>query len=207
MRIFPVLGSVGQASIECIGLPVCTADYPEMDIREKIPMPTTDEQGYFPAHDDVLEVSQMEAGYLDKLNRVQLKVHQMDCAINIGLVTYFRNLKKQTAEGNTTKIQEEMDKIKPDEIISAACRNAHVKEQSLAKSTAITLACIRRDNAMRKGWTHRAINAAVSRPIIKDSETEEMNKLLKYNRNVYTKMSHFCCSVDQSTGILKNIAS
>ena len=38
-----------------IGLPVCTTDCPEMDIREKIPMPTADEQGYFPGHDDVLE--------------------------------------------------------------------------------------------------------------------------------------------------------
>ena len=61
-------------------LPVCTADYPEIDIRERIPMPTADEQGYFPGHEDVLEVSQLEAGYLDKLNRVQPKVHQMDCA-------------------------------------------------------------------------------------------------------------------------------
>ena len=87
-----------------LGLPVCTADYPEMDIREKIPMPTADEQGYYPAHD----VSQMEAGYLDKLNRVQLKVHQMDCAINIGLVTYFRNLKLQIAERNIAKIQEDI---------------------------------------------------------------------------------------------------
>ena len=162
-----------------LGLPVCTADYPEMDIREKIPMPTADEQGYFPAHDDVLEVSQMEAGYLDKLNRVQLKVHQMDCAINIGLVTYFKNLKQQIAEGNITKIQEDMDKIKPAEIISAACRNAHVREQCLAKSTAITLAYRRRANAIRKSWSHRNISAAVSRPIIKENETEEMNRLLE----------------------------
>ena len=142
-------------------------------------MPTADEQGYFPAHDDVLEVSQMEAGYLDKLNRIQLKVHQMDCAINIGLVTYFRNLKLQIAEGNIAKIQEDMDKIKPDEIISAACRNAHVREQCLAKSTAITLACRRRDNAIRKSWPHKNISAAVSRPIIKKSETEEMSRLLE----------------------------
>ena len=72
-----------------------------------------------------------------------------------------------------------MDKIKPDEIISAACRNTHVREQCLAKSTAITLACRRRDNAIRKSWTHRTISAAVSRPIIKENETEEMNKLLE----------------------------
>ena len=159
-----------------LGLPVCTAEYPEMDIREKIPMPTADEQGYFPTHDDVLEVSQMEA---NKLNRVQLKVHQMDCAINIGLVTYFRKLKQQIAEGNIAKIQEDMDKIKPDEIISAASRNAHVREQCLAKTTAITLAYRRRDNAIRKGWSHRNISAAVSRPIIKENETEEMNRLLE----------------------------
>ena len=72
----------------------------------------------------------MEAGYLDKLNRVQLKVHQMDCAINIGLVTYFKKLKEQLAEGNLAKIQEDFDKIKPDEIISAVCRNKkHVRER------------------------------------------------------------------------------
>ena len=121
----------------------------------------------------------MEAGYLDKLNRVQLKVHQMDCAINIGLVTYFRNLKQQIAEGNIAKIQEEMDKVKPDEIISAVCRNAHVREQCLAKSTAITLAYRRRENAIRKSWSHRNISAEVSRPIIKKNETEEMNRLLE----------------------------
>ena len=100
-----------------------------MDIREKIAMPTADEQGYYPAHDDVLEVSQMEAGYLDKLNRVQLKVHQMDCAINRGLVTYFEKLKEQLAEGNLAKIQEDMDKIKPDEIISAALQKRTCKRK------------------------------------------------------------------------------
>ena len=73
---------------------MCTADYPEMDIREKIPMPTPDEQENLPAHEDVLEVSQLEAGYLDKLKRVKVKVHQMDCAINIRLVTCFRRLKE-----------------------------------------------------------------------------------------------------------------
>ena len=72
-----------------------------------------------------------------------------------------------------------MEKIKPDEIISAACRNAHVREQCLAKSTAITLAVRRRDNAIRKGWRHRAISDAVSRPIMTDRETEEMPKLLE----------------------------
>ena len=72
-----------------------------------------------------------------------------------------------------------MDKSEPDEIISAACRNAHVREQCLAKSTAITLAYRRRDNAIRKSWSHRNISAAVSRPIIKENETEEMNRLLE----------------------------
>ena len=48
------------------GLPVCTTDYPKMDVREKMPT-TPDEQGYLPAHEDVLEVTQLEAGYLDKL--------------------------------------------------------------------------------------------------------------------------------------------
>ena len=142
-------------------------------------MPIPDAQGCLPAHEDVLEMLQLEAGYLDKLNRVQLKVHQMDCAINIGLVTYFRNLKEQLQAGNIDKIKEDMDRIKPDEIVSAACRNAHVREQCLARSTAITLACRRRDNAIRKGWNHRAINAAVSRPILKDNETEEMAKLIQ----------------------------
>ena len=103
----------------------------------------------------------------------------MDCVINRGLVTYFQNLKKQLAEGNLEKIREDMEKIKPDEIISAACRNAHVREKCLAKSTAITLACRRRDNAIRKCWPHRKISDAVSRPIIKENETEEMNKLLE----------------------------
>ena len=133
-----------------------------MDIREKIPMPTADEQGYLPARKDVVEVPQLETGYLDKLNRVHLKLHQMDCAINIGLVTYFTRLKEQIAEGNIAKIKEEMDKIKPDKIVNAACRNAQVREQCLAKSTGITLACRRRDTAIRNSWTHKAVNAAVS---------------------------------------------
>ena len=72
-----------------------------------------------------------------------------------------------------------MDKIKPDEVISAVCRNAHVREQCLARSTAITLACRRRDNAIRKGWNHRAISEAVSRPILKENETEELAKLIQ----------------------------
>ena len=66
-----------------------------MDIRDRIPMPVADEQGCLPSHEDVIEITQLEAGYLDKLNRVQLQVHQMDCTINIGLVTYFRKLKQQ----------------------------------------------------------------------------------------------------------------
>ena len=94
-------------------------------------------------------------------------------------MTYFKKLKEQIAEGNISKIQEEMDKIKPDEIISAACRNAHVREQCLAKSTAITLAYRRRDNAIRKNWSHKTISAAVSRPIIKENDTEESNRLLE----------------------------
>ena len=119
------------------------------------------------------------ASYLDKLNRVELKVNQMECAINTGLVTYLRNLKERIAGGNIAKIREEIEKIKSDEIVNSACRNAHVTEQCLAKSTAITLACRIRDNAIRKGWTHRAINEAVFRPIIKDRETEEMSRLLE----------------------------
>ena len=47
-----------------------------------------------------------------------------------------------------------MDKIKPNEIVKAACGNAHVREQFLDKSTAIT-----------------------SRPLTKDRETEKMSKL------------------------------
>ena len=43
-----------------LGLPVCTADYPEMDIRERIPMPTADKQGYFLGHEDLLEMSQLK---------------------------------------------------------------------------------------------------------------------------------------------------
>ena len=72
----------------------------------------------------------------------------------MGMVTYLKRLKDQLKEENIAKIREEFDKVKPDEIVNASCRIAHVREQCLGKSTAITLACRRRDTAIRKGWTN-----------------------------------------------------
>ena len=48
----------------------------------------------------------------------------MDCAINIEMVTYLKRLKEQLKEGNIAKIRKKFDKIKPDQLVNAACRNA-----------------------------------------------------------------------------------
>ena len=48
----------------------------------------------------------------------------MDCAISIGMVTYFKRLKEQLKERNIAKIRKKFGKIKTDELVNAACRNA-----------------------------------------------------------------------------------
>ena len=48
----------------------------------------------------------------------------MDCAISIGMVTYFKRLKEHLKKGNIAKIRKKFDKIKPDKLVNAACKNA-----------------------------------------------------------------------------------
>ena len=55
---------------------------------------------------------------------MQIKENQIDCAINMGMVTYLKRLKDQLKEENIAKTRKKFDKIKPDELVIAACRNA-----------------------------------------------------------------------------------
>ena len=48
----------------------------------------------------------------------------MDCALNIGMVTYLKRLKEQLKVGNIANIRKKFNKIKLDELVNAACRNA-----------------------------------------------------------------------------------
>jgi hypothetical protein len=143
-------------------LPVCLEDFVSTRMKRTPPRVQANHQRKYPTDSDVIEFYQLEAFRIDAINRILVKLHEIDKPIIQALLERI-DLSVLDAVPKSDDERHEIDsKVDGIRLLDGIRQNHAVRKDLLAQITGIVIAARRRDNVGRLNIEEHHANACVA---------------------------------------------